>query len=273
MSDRRVVQSSASRASTPENGLSLACPYAKHDPIKYSHSHKNKNATESYRYRTCTTGYHADLTRLKQHLERNHTLHPCPRCKQALPNKASLERHSEGPCEPVPELSREGWMSKAQAEAIKERTKGNPTETWNRMYRILFPQDEIPDSPYAEYVTGEDLRDCLEYVSEHLPRLLRNIAQQEISSTQYGHFLTNGRDIRRALAQLQNDFRRESELEHVLPEMEVEGPINPPFDPNQHIFQQPPQYPPGMGEQYGQPHFNPNFNQYGGYDPSGFYRH
>lgn len=113
-------------------------------------------------------------------------------------------------------------MDAEQHQAIRERVQGKPVESWYKIYRILFPdEEEMPLSPYAEWVTGEDLRKCFQLLINSLPRLLYQAALSEqpqargIPPTRTTKFPTTADWIQQALAHCQKEFGQATGLSHV----------------------------------------------------------
>ncbi|KAL2419608.1 hypothetical protein ABEF95_006588 [Exophiala dermatitidis] len=132
---------------TPER--LFACPYSKFDRSRYSeHNRHEKN------YRGCSSGYWPDISRLKQHLYRVHWrgIH-CVRCYAKFENNDLLQAHMRSePCGladcPYPEK-----FDDVQYNEIKTKRPGmTPEEVWHTIYRVLFPGQAKPDSPYADDV-------------------------------------------------------------------------------------------------------------------------
>jgi hypothetical protein len=93
------------------------------------------------------------LNRNRQHLERCHKQSPyCPRCKAAFKTKAEQQAHCESrePCNASAKLPPEG-TTEEQREMIrsKKRVGGDnlDSEKWNRIYSILFPDDDPKTIP------------------------------------------------------------------------------------------------------------------------------
>lgn len=112
-------------------------------------------------------------------------------------------------------------MDAEQRIAIHERVQGNPFRSWYRIYAILFPEDEEPASPYAEWVTGEDLRNCFSLLMNSLPRLLAQAAltrHPEAKGTRLGRddeFPTTADTVQKALMLCQKEFAQRADLSHV----------------------------------------------------------
>ena len=112
-------------------------------------------------------------------------------------------------------------MDAEQHQAVKERVQGRPVESWYKIYRILFPDEDEPATPYAEWVTGQDLRNCFRLLEHRLPAMLFQAAiarqpqardvQQERNTT----FPTTSELIQRAIQQCQREFGQRTGLSHV----------------------------------------------------------
>lgn len=112
-------------------------------------------------------------------------------------------------------------MDAEQHQAVKERVQGKPVESWYKIYRILFPDEDEPATPYAEWVTGQDLRNCFKLLEHRLPAMLFQAAiarqpqardvQQEKNTT----FPTTADLIQRAIQQCQREFGQRTGLSHV----------------------------------------------------------
>lgn len=112
-------------------------------------------------------------------------------------------------------------MDEDQHQAVKERVQGKPVESWYKIYGILFPNDREPPSPYAEWVTGQDLRDCFELLQQSLPTMLFQAAmarQPQARNTRQESdtvFLTTAELIQRALLRCKREFGQRHGLGHV----------------------------------------------------------
>lgn len=210
-----------------DDKLPYACPYAKHDPRTYSHSRQSTSG--DHEYRNCSTGYWTSIARLKQHLYRTHdkTTRCCQRCWQNLPNDDKYRDHIRAAtcrrsAEPVEKMDAE------QVELVKARTQDN-SEAWYHLYSILFPDDGRPASPYAEWVTGENLRQCFRGLQKRLPVLLWQAAIQfqlltrDEQPTNTKLFRTNAQIIHQALRRCQEEFAESTGLRHVF----ESGPASP----------------------------------------------
>ncbi|KAI1091439.1 hypothetical protein F5B19DRAFT_458385 [Rostrohypoxylon terebratum] len=148
---RRENEDSQSRHSPPDNPDAkerLACPYYKHDPIRFKLT------------RSCAGPGFREIHRLKEHLKRRHGCpqHRCSRCLVDFPNAAGLREHQRAPraCEVTLDQKVDGKMTAAQQTALlsKKRMPAHSTDEskWNDIYCILFPDTDpanVP-SPYVE---------------------------------------------------------------------------------------------------------------------------
>lgn len=113
-------------------------------------------------------------------------------------------------------------MDAEQHVAVKERVQGSPVQSWYKIYQILFPDDdELPASPYAEWVTGDDLRKCFEMLMGRLPRLLfqaaisRQPQAGNVQQTRTTTFPTTAEVIQQALKHCQKEYGQATGLSHV----------------------------------------------------------
>lgn len=204
---------------SPEGRLPYACPYAKHDPLIYSHSHQSGNSDHDYR--NCSTGYWTSIARLKQHLYRTHdkSTRCCQRCWQNLPSDDKYRDHiNAGTCRSRPEPQEK--MDIDQVEMVKARSQDNE-QAWYQIYSILFPNEDKPSSPYAEWITGENLRQCFRGLRKRLPALLWQAAIQFqlLASDEQPNatklFRTNAQIISQVIDRCQREFAKSTGLEHV----------------------------------------------------------
>lgn len=104
---------------------------------------------------------------------------------------------------------------------VRERIQGRPLESWYSIYRILFPGDDLPPTPLAEWVVGDDLRSCFEMLAQTLPRLLYRAAVQReavsgnVQPTRHTPFPTTADVIQQALLHCQREFGQATGLSHV----------------------------------------------------------
>ncbi|KAJ9149838.1 hypothetical protein NKR23_g4071 [Pleurostoma richardsiae] len=131
------------RRSTPRP--CFACPFLKHDPVKYRSCH-NKQLTK--------------ISYVKQHIKRSHRQPThCPRCMTELADLEALGDHlREQTCTVVPARRFDG-ASQRQLGQLSRRSDQRKEEVaqWFDIYEILFPGEPRPKSAYL----GSDLCDDL----------------------------------------------------------------------------------------------------------------
>lgn len=133
----------------------LACPFWKMD---------------SRKHRGCFRMKLDKISRVKQHLARNHTpTFYCERCFVIFPCEESHERHVGGY---EPEQCRRGsvaqldGISHRQHRELSKKSKPNlaKSEQWFAIWDIVFPHHPRPSSAYVDPALSEDLCQFREYV-------------------------------------------------------------------------------------------------------------
>ncbi|KAF5627992.1 hypothetical protein F52700_8286 [Fusarium sp. NRRL 52700] len=130
-------QNPSATDTSSENSLLWACPFIKWNPIKYKESCVKKLR---------------DIYRVKKHIQEKHFSHHCRICFNEF-RPEDLNQH-EKVCEnqfgfptcPAPV----GLITGDMATAINERSNSRLTsrEQWERLFKIIFPHEPIPSSPY-----------------------------------------------------------------------------------------------------------------------------
>ena len=130
-------------ASKLPRGRKLACPFFKHNP------------SEHLTNRACVYPGFPNISRVKEHLYRNHALPiQCPRCCQTFSDEEDCIQHQKAlrGCERKEGAPLEG-VSKAQEAKLRSKKRSIsslPDEAkWKVIYKILFPQvadDQIPSA-------------------------------------------------------------------------------------------------------------------------------
>ncbi|KAF6529986.1 hypothetical protein HZS61_001298 [Fusarium oxysporum f. sp. conglutinans] len=138
---RRKKDNKRTKTTKDDSRPRFACPYHQRDPKRFG--------TE----RTCCGPGWFEIGRVKEHLERRHSLspHQCNRCLRRFDDEKDLKKHQRmtTPC-PVKETSSlqrnllDGY-DEEQAKKLKTRVRMNPVEKWREWYCALF--DVKPDSP------------------------------------------------------------------------------------------------------------------------------
>ncbi|KAF8859740.1 hypothetical protein BDZ45DRAFT_350132 [Acephala macrosclerotiorum] len=129
----------------------FACHFHKHDPAYFS-----TNEATRMRYKTCGAGGWDDIYRLKEHLYRVHKdLPKCDKCQKEFKKpeqlKAHLREQTEGACQLQQEIPSKG-ISPEIFKELHKRPKHTMTdeERWFAIWRLLFPNEELPESPYSD---------------------------------------------------------------------------------------------------------------------------
>ena len=166
------------------NTKTLACPYSKRYPYKYSSFN-----TSQTQYRNCSSGYWTTISRLKQHLYRVHSRpeHYCPRCFEGFKSEELLETHAQRICD-LTVSPYSDKMSKDQMSQIKRRnSKVEVTNGWYEIYQILFPNEALPKSPFSGDLSTVLLQSfksfCLQEAPRQLPAIIRSQLGLQIAST------------------------------------------------------------------------------------------
>ncbi|OSS45483.1 hypothetical protein B5807_10132 [Epicoccum nigrum] len=130
-----------------KNCLYLACPFVKRYPNRY---HK------------CYSHTLKDVARVKYHLFRDkvHRLPIyCPTCSERFALEDLRDEHVRASnCTMKPQFKWEG-ITASQREKLNKRlpSTNSAADNWNAVYKILFPGDPLPDSPYIDTCLSRDL--------------------------------------------------------------------------------------------------------------------
>ena len=153
--------------SIPENISRFACPFRKHDPGRYSmHSHRvcalsswDSIARVKYVNETFDSIIQCMLIIHREHLYRCHQMvRHCRRCWKTFKAQTQLDSHmtvaAADICEVQPVRTPEG-ITPDQEKRLRSRKKTSPTQSdedrWKDIYRLLFPNEEIP-SPCKTFI-------------------------------------------------------------------------------------------------------------------------
>ncbi|KAG9687106.1 hypothetical protein KCU95_g8905, partial [Aureobasidium melanogenum] len=123
----------------------LACPFAKFDPFKHE---------------KCYTFVLRGVSRVKQHLERVHSIPiHCPKCYSIFRNNTEArDKHvREGTCQNAPERRLEGIDESTMRKLKRRVTSRSVPESWYSMYELLFPGARRPESPFMDATLSAEL--------------------------------------------------------------------------------------------------------------------
>ncbi|KAK4038176.1 hypothetical protein C8A01DRAFT_37881 [Parachaetomium inaequale] len=155
-------------------GKKFACPFCKHDPVKYRKT------------KTCCGPGWDDVHRVKEHVYRRHSLKNfCPRCFEHFDKPDLLKKHQRAdvPCK-LREKS-PGGITEEQEKQLRMRAKSNCSEEdrWEEMYRSIFPGEKVPspyydsesDSPSSKSAKSQfqNLAEAKEFLRVEIPRLVQ----------------------------------------------------------------------------------------------------
>ncbi|KAL4928936.1 C2H2-type zinc finger protein [Aspergillus undulatus] len=115
----------------------LACPFFKRNPNIFI---------------SCGLSDHESSSRVKLHINRKHKLPIyCPRCSEVFKSEQERDVHlRENTCPLQPEVRRICATSEQLQRLSRRSTAKTDRDRWNEIYRILFPDDPLPDSPYLD---------------------------------------------------------------------------------------------------------------------------
>lgn len=114
----------------------LACPFWTNDPLSHD---------------SCSTILLGNSTSLKQHLYSRHTEpeYYCPRCFATFTSHSKLKAHlRDEQCSKIATSPFQGLIDCDQMRFLEQVKDGCATQHWNHIYKILFPGQEHPNSPY-----------------------------------------------------------------------------------------------------------------------------
>ncbi|KZL64216.1 hypothetical protein CI238_00613 [Colletotrichum incanum] len=127
----------------------FACPYFKRDPVKHL---------------KCFMRFKLKRVKdVKQHLYRKHSLseHYCPLCWATFDRRSDYDDHiRKQSCQQQAMPEKYGdFMTVDQKKAISRRTDSglNEHEQWYNVWRVLFPNEDKPSSPYLKSTEFEEL--------------------------------------------------------------------------------------------------------------------
>ncbi|TVY28038.1 Resistance to glucose repression protein [Lachnellula hyalina] len=175
------------RSSAPKEGdeTRFACPFRKHNSRQYN----------IYNNRVCALNNWRSIARVKEHLYRCHQVSPhCKRCWRTFKTQQQLDSHitvaAGDICHVQPGNPPTGITPVIERQ-LRSRKKSHPNQNdgdrWRDIYKLLFPNEEIP-SPYFEAVKTEtpsspdsrELANYEEYIRRELPRLVRSNIEEVV---------------------------------------------------------------------------------------------
>ncbi|KAH6885875.1 hypothetical protein B0T10DRAFT_550388 [Thelonectria olida] len=208
------------RADKNPPSLKFACPFFKHDRIRYGGTDWN----------WCWISGWPTVHRVKEHLYRRHKVsdspeYECNRCFEAFNSASVLKDHQRAPdpCQLRDQVHREGIdQEKEQALRRRKHHNGKSTEEkdWVEVYKILFPEARKIPSPYYECVSGMMVERFAMFAQDELPSRLYPRLDPLVGDDREGNpTLDEFRDLtRNALEEIVDAFRQTIESNGVQPE-------------------------------------------------------
>ncbi|KAF4338130.1 Ammonium transporter 1 [Fusarium beomiforme] len=151
--DHQQVSRSKKSKKQEDSHLRLACPFYKHDPIRYRRCHAHVLKRNSY---------------VKQHLFRCH-MQPvhCDICLSIWPNDEMLREHRRAQtCEKREYVAPDGITPEQERKLRSRLGSQNKSESdqWFELYSILFPDEQKPKSAYLNGELSEDAESLREFI-------------------------------------------------------------------------------------------------------------
>ncbi|GFF41072.1 hypothetical protein IFM61606_05284 [Aspergillus udagawae] len=150
-----------------DRALRFACPFFKRHP-------------ESFRI--CGMSDHENSSRIKQHISRKHRMPIyCPRCSETFKSEHNRDTHvRDADCPVGPKAN----FICATAEQLRKLSRRNVHQTdrdnWNAIYKILFPDDPLPESPYLDPLVSYEVNLVREAFLTAAPLAVRAAIQHVI---------------------------------------------------------------------------------------------
>ncbi|KAG8169625.1 hypothetical protein KVR01_000370 [Diaporthe batatas] len=176
------------RARLSDASRPYSCPFRKRNPIMFNvrdHEH-------------CAKRPFFGIQDLKHHIRTHHRscgpAHSCPRCKASFQNQSDLSEHLMVPadqmCEPngcVSDIVVEDGITEEMDRALADRTPRHLVNSWEQIWKLLFPQDASPqDSEYVPVIEMVEMEQKMDDsqaelradLSESLRKLLPDQSQE-----------------------------------------------------------------------------------------------
>ncbi|RHZ60680.1 uncharacterized protein CDV56_101288 [Aspergillus thermomutatus] len=132
---------------------------------------------------------HENSSRVKQHISRKHRMPIyCPRCSEIFKTEHERDTHvRDADCPVGPKAN----LICATTEQLRKLSRRNihqsDRENWNAIYKILFPDDPLPESPYLDPLVSYEVNLVREAFLTAAPVAVRTAIQhvipEEISDT------------------------------------------------------------------------------------------
>ncbi|KAI5207512.1 hypothetical protein E4T39_01937 [Aureobasidium subglaciale] len=201
----------------------LACPFSKFDPLKHD---------------KCYTFVLKGISRVKQHLERVHSIPiHCPKCYAIFRNNPEArDRHvRQGTCNNAPERRLEGIDEITMRKLKRRVTSKSVKDSWYSMYTLLFPDSTWPESPFMDTSLSAELlafRDFCALESQDIVTTLINSNMPSWTRDQQEQVEDFTRQVsQRAIQQLFLEWQNRARSTTSAPAM-MDQPLLPPTPPS-----------------------------------------
>jgi serine/threonine protein kinase len=150
----------SNHSSPGSTALRFSCPFHKYDPQTFG--------IHDPRWRTCVGPGWTTMHRVKEHIDRKHTVqsNTCSRCLTAFPGPLELSQHQKAdtPCKVNHE--NKFLVTDAQRALMRKRPRGrSEVGAWNDMYRIIFGLSESDAVPWPYHETAASPEESLPTVA------------------------------------------------------------------------------------------------------------
>ena len=145
----------------------LACPFYKRYPEEFHE---------------CGCKDYENTSRIKQHLTKRHRQpNLCPSCHREFRDYAVMANHiRERNCETRPQET-VFCVSQRQEEQLKSRsTHKTNEERWYAIFKILFPGDPLPSSPYLDADVSRDINLVIELFQAEAPAAFNRAIEETL---------------------------------------------------------------------------------------------
>jgi hypothetical protein len=144
----------------------FACPFPKQYPTRYGE---------------CWVRILENVSRVKQHLKRDHRLPLyCPRCFEEFIDEDTRDEHTRlAICRQNARRKIEG-VTNSQFRLLGKRSQSNSEKgRWYEVFEILFPGEPLPSSPYLDRSLLIDISTLQEYNLSRGPEIIDQILQSQ----------------------------------------------------------------------------------------------
>lgn len=152
----------------------FACPFCKWKPLTYS---------------SCRGYTLKEISRVKMHLNRIHQvpIH-CDRCYQVFKTEEEKRVHSRSVnCTILPERTFEG-MTGDMVKLVHRRVDARKAkaEQWYDIFKILFPGEPLPESPYIDEVLSRELLALQDFMMQEWSKVSDRLISQHLPAPLHG---------------------------------------------------------------------------------------